>query len=116
MDWPTPETAAMWKNFAGSFAVEAAVTWKEHLHSIAVKWSVPKTPPSGMPLRLYPLQDATVVMSPDGDRLGTTIRALNPARRGLVRAFCGKQQDRLDIRYLGPDDLWLGEADQKSSY
>jgi hypothetical protein len=39
--------------------------------------------------------------------MGSLDAALNPARRGLVRAEVMAEPGRIGLIYFGPDDLWL---------
>ena len=45
------------------------------------------------------------VLSADGTPLGTVQAALNPGRAGLMRAQVSQHVGRIDLTYLGPDDL-----------
>ncbi|PWR21207.1 hypothetical protein [Zavarzinia aquatilis] len=45
------------------------------------------------------------VLAADGGPLGTVQAALNPNRSGLLRAQVATDVAKIDITYLGPDDL-----------
>jgi hypothetical protein len=45
------------------------------------------------------------VLAADGAPLGTLQATINPGQIGLARAHVSHQAGRIDISYLGPDDL-----------
>lgn len=45
------------------------------------------------------------LLSADGTPVGTVQAALNPLRTGLLRAQVAQDVGKIDITYLGPDDL-----------
>jgi len=45
------------------------------------------------------------VLSTDGTPLGTVEAALNPRRAGLLRAQVSHDSNKIDLTYLGPDDI-----------
>lgn len=104
-DWPTPETRALWIDFAQDFAPRDNRTWTERRYDAQAQWhGVP--PPPGAPVTLYHWNNQPLVLSPEGLSLGVLNHPLNPNRRGLVRATVALQPGHLDLSYLGPDDLW----------
>jgi hypothetical protein len=103
-DWPTPETRAMWMEFAQSFTPRANRVWADRRYWAAVTWlGVP--PPPGTPVQLHYWADQLRVLAADGVPLGTLQAALAPGRAGLIRAQVSQDAGRIDIVYLGPDDL-----------
>ncbi|MGO7038109.1 DEAD/DEAH box helicase [Rhizobium acaciae] len=105
-DWPTPETRSLWRDFVQEFAPRASQTWSERTYLANVNWStVPPSP--GSPVSLHHWNGQPLVLSPEGLSYGVVPYALNPARRGLLRATVAAQGGQLDLVYLGPDDLWL---------
>ena len=106
-DWPTVETKQMWTMFVASFEPQAANTWKEHRYWALVNWYLSAPPTAGTPVRLHHLADQTVVLSADGELIGEVNVPLNPSRCGLVRAATSAEPGKIDLSYLGPDDLWL---------
>ncbi len=103
-DWPTAETKAMWMEFAQSFTPRENRTWADRRYWANVAWSG-APPPPGTPVHLHHWNGQPRVLSADGMLLGTVQAALNPARAGLVRAQVSQDVGRIDITYLGPDDL-----------
>ena len=103
-DWPTQETRAMWMEFAQSFTPRANRVWADRRYWPPVTWlGVP--PPPGTPLQLHYWAGQPRVLAADGVPLGTMQAALAPGRAGLVRAQVSQDAGRIDIVYLGPDDL-----------
>jgi DEAD/DEAH box helicase/Helicase conserved C-terminal domain len=106
-DWPTAETKAIWTTFVVGFTPLASNTWKEQKYQADVDWFAGIEPVAGTPVRLHHLNNMPVVLSHDGLPLGNLNASLNPARRGLVRVTMGDKPDKINMSYLGPDDLWL---------
>ena len=104
-DWPTAETKAMWTEFAQSFTPRANRTWANRRYSANVAWAGAPPPPPGTPVQLHHWNSQALVLSADGTPLGTVQAALNPTRAGLVRAQMSQNVGRIDMTYLGPDDL-----------
>ncbi|MGV0036408.1 MAG: helicase-related protein [Candidatus Azotimanducaceae bacterium WSBS_2022_MAG_OTU7] len=105
-NWPTAETSQMWMEFVANFAPAAEVTWAERLYLAGVTWN--STPPlSAMPVRVCIWEGKNLVLSADGTELGTLLSTLNPKKLGLIRASVSRKLGKVNISYLGPDDLWL---------
>ena len=96
----------MWMEFAQSFTPRDNRTWADRRHWVGVTWYGVPLPP-GAPVRLYHWKGQPIILSADGLPVGALQAALNPNRRGLVRAITSQQIGRVDLSYLGPDDLWL---------
>ncbi|TWT14040.1 DEAD/DEAH box helicase [Reyranella sp. CPCC 100927] len=107
-DWPTPETKAMWTAFVTNFIPQTSTTWKDHRYWADVKWNPTALPPAGTPVRVHHIQDRPFILSADGSPIGEANMPLNPSRRGLLRATVSANPGKIDLSYLGPDDLWLG--------
>ena len=103
-DWPTPETKAMWTEFAQSFSPRDNSIWADRRYRANVTWlGVP--PPPGTTVQVHHWAGQPHVLSPDGTLLGSVLAALNPGRVGLVRAQVSQDVTKIDLAYLGPDDL-----------
>ena len=103
-DWPTAETRRMWTEFAQGFTPPENLTWTDRRYWAGVAWyGVP--PPPGTPVRLDHLNGQPTVLSADGLPIGALQTVLNTNRRGLVRAEVAQEIARIDLSYLGPDDL-----------
>lgn len=106
-DWPSAETKAIWTAFVASFAPQTSSTWKDHRYSAEVQWNTEVPPPPGTPIRLHHLDGVLIITSAEGLLIGETDMPLNPLRRGVVRAAASAEAGRIELSYLGPDDLWL---------
>lgn len=106
-NWPTPETADMWRSFRGSFSLHEGAIWKEHSYRVPIIWR--RRPPAGQPVRLceHPVTSEPAVLSDAGVYLGRLEAPLNAARRGLCLASVLADRSGIAISYIGPDDLWL---------
>lgn len=103
-DWPTAETKVMWTEFVQSFIPRENKTWADRRYRANVAWlGVP--PPPDTPVQIHEWAGQPRVLSVDGAPLGTVQAALNHARAGLVRAQVAQDLSKIDITYLGPDDL-----------
>lgn len=103
-DWPTAETRAMWTEFAQSFIPRASRTWADRRYWANVTW-LGAPPPPGTPVSVHDWDGQPRVLAADGGPLGTVQAALNPNRAGQLRAQVATDVARIDITYLGPDDL-----------
>ena len=103
-DWPTAETKAMWTEFVQSFSPRENRTWADRRYWANVAWlSAP--PPPDTPVQVHHWGGQPCVLSADGTPLGTVQAALNSGRAGLMRAQVSQDVGRIDLTYLGPDDL-----------
>jgi hypothetical protein len=105
-NWPTPETKKMWLDFTRQFIQHDSRIWAERNYRANVQWYAVPAPP-GAPLNLYHSKGQPVVLSADGVALGVLNHPLNPNRRGLVCATVSLQAGEVNLRYLGPNDLWV---------
>ena len=103
-DWPTAETKAMWMEFAQSFTPRENRTWADRRYWANVAW-LGAPPPPDTPVQVHHWDGQACVLSADGTPLGTVQAALNPGRAGLMRAQVSQDVGRIDLTYLGPDDL-----------
>ena len=107
-DWPTSETAKMWREFRESYAPRAARIWKKSSLTAQVHWNEGIGPVTvGTALRLWdePESPCTSVFSADFELIGTLRRKLNPSRCGLTIATVGPDPNGVTIKYFGPNDL-----------
>jgi hypothetical protein len=105
-DWPTAETKPMWLDFVYGFVPLDSRTWAERRFFAPVQWSgIPAVP--GAPVRAHHVDGQPWIVSAEGDKLGVMQAPLNPERRGLVRVTVASEPGRVDISYLGPEDLWI---------
>ena len=103
-DWPTVETKSMWTKLVDGFMLQKNRTWTDRRYWYGVVWS--GTPPRpGTPVQLHQRDGQCLVLAADGLPLGILQAALNPNRRGLIRSTVSAEAGRIDLVYLGPDDL-----------
>jgi superfamily II DNA/RNA helicase len=105
-NWPSAPTRPMWLEFAQSFAPAENRTWVDRRYWASVAWQG-APPPPGTPVALHNWNGHPLVVSADGVGLGTLQAALNPNRQGLVRAAVSHDVGKVDLSYLGPNDLWM---------
>ena len=103
-DWPTAETKLMWTNLVQSFMRYENRTWSNRRYWSGVAWS-DDPPRPGTPVQLYQRNGQCLVLAADGLPLGRLQASLNPHRQGMVRATVSAEPGRIDLVYLGPDDL-----------
>ncbi|MDE3812296.1 DEAD/DEAH box helicase [Sinorhizobium meliloti] len=103
--WPTAETRAMWLEFLQEFAPSDKRTWSRRDYLGDIDWFGAPAPP-GTPLGLLHRDGRPLVVAADGRAVGRLPHPLNPKRRGVLRASVGQNVTKLDLSYLGPDDLW----------
>lgn len=103
-DWPSRDSRPIWIEFIQTFASSEERTWANRPYWATISWlSVP--PPPGTIVQLHHWEDRTWVLSADGTPLGTPTVTVKPSRSGLLRAKVAQDVSRIDIEYLGPDDL-----------
>lgn len=103
-DWPTLETKPIWMEFAQSFTPAEKRKWADRRYWANVAW-VGAPPPPGTVVQVHDWAGQPRVLSTDGSLLGTVQAVLNPVRTGLIRAQAAQEVNRIDISYLGPDDI-----------
>jgi superfamily II DNA/RNA helicase len=103
-DWPTTETKAMWAEFMQSFRPSDNRAWADRRYWANVAW-LHAPPPAGTSVQIHDFDGQPRVLAADGAPLGTLQAILNPTRMGLARAHVSQDVSRIDISYLGPDDL-----------
>jgi superfamily II DNA/RNA helicase len=103
-DWPTLETKPIWLEFSQSFTPSEKRTWADRRYWANVAW-LGAPPPPGTPVQVYDWAAQPRVLSTDGAPLGTVQAALNSRRAGLLTAQVAQDVSKIDLTYLGPDDL-----------
>lgn len=105
-NWPTPETAALWREFVRSFENPALRRWKIHDAVFPVLWD--NTPPAPhTPVRVFYDSDRgeTLVYSVELDRLGAIKPSFGKVPAGIILGEVTPQQDGIFGEYLGPNDI-----------
>mgnify|MGYP003600506919 CR=1 FL=1 len=103
-DWPTPETRKMWAEFVQSFEPQENHTWANRAYWGKVTWLNAPPPPS-TPLQLHEWAGEVQVLAVDGTPLGVLQNSINIARKGLLRVKVARDVSKVNITYLGPNDL-----------
>ena len=106
-DWPTAATKPIWLEWVFGFVPPDSRTWSDRRFHAPVKWEILPPPPPGTPVRVHHLGGHPLILSASGERLGRLVAPLNPSRSGLARITVATEPMRLDLSYLGPDDLWV---------
>jgi superfamily II DNA/RNA helicase len=111
-DWPTPETAELWKAFIASFVPPDRAVWNDWTWSPHVTWEQGKTPLATSPVRVVTSPDGAFdwVVSPDHEMLGRLTDRLHVDRKGLVKATVAPDLSHLNLTYIGPNDLTPAQA------
>jgi hypothetical protein len=105
--WPTADSHQLWLSFKESFARKVATNWKEQLLWGTVSWLNGMRPPIGTAIKIRHIEDHAAMFSPEGVRVGTFLSPLNANRRGLLKTVVADEADRVNLVYLGPEDLWV---------
>lgn len=103
-DWPTLETKPIWIEFAQNFTPTEKRTWADRRYWANAAW-LGAPPPPGTVVQVHQWAAQPRLLSADGTPLGTVQAGLNPLRMGLLRAQVAQDVSKIDITYLGPDDL-----------
>ena len=103
-DWPTLETKPVWMEFAQSFIPTERRTWADRRYWANVA-SLRAPLPPGTAVQVHTWAGQPHLLSMDGTPLGTVQATLNPRRAGLLRAKVAQDVSKIDLTYLGPDDL-----------
>lgn len=103
-DWPTAETKGIWDDFVRGFVPRENVTWTDRRYWANVAWTNIPLPP-GTPVQIHHVNGVPLVLAADGIAVGTVIGAISTRRVGLIRAQVAQQLGRIDISYIGPDDM-----------
>lgn len=110
-NWPTPEMSALWRTFVDGMRPELRRSWQKSQEITGVKWYNSFEPKSGLGLRMINVSEGfTQVFGADYEALGELAVTLNPDRCGLLRATVLDGGDKVDLDYLGPDDLLFKSA------
>ncbi len=105
-DWPTPDTASLWRAFADSFRATARTRWEVRPFAFAVRWT-DRPPAPGAVVRV--VHDAatarTTVFSSDWIALGEVQPPLKAHPSGVFRARVAADGSGIGGDYTGPNDL-----------
>jgi len=105
-DWPTAETKHMWLALLQQYESADDFAWAKRVYLGDVSW-FDGPAPANMPVGLYHWEGRPLVLTSDGLAIGSLNHPLNPERRGLLRARVSPDPAKIELTYLGPDDLWV---------
>lgn len=103
-DWPTGETAALWRRFRDEVTGASAPTWKTRSYIRAVDLMPGQTRPANGDYRVE-LDEATHrawIVSPDFRRLASLRRTIKDPHSALYRARFVEGDHRAHIERIGP--------------
>ena len=103
-DWPTAETKAIWIEFVQGFVPHDNQTWTGRQYWSTVVWLSAPPPPNTL-VQIHNWAGQARVLSADGTPLGTVQAPLNISRSGLIRAKVAQDVNKIEMEYLGPEDL-----------
>ena len=106
-EWPTPETAELWRAFLASFVPPDKAVWSDWTFKPRVDWLEGRTPQGGAVVRVVTSPDggADWVLTHDHEMVGTLQDRLHSDRKGVVKATVDIECQHLNINYIGPADL-----------
>jgi hypothetical protein len=106
-NWPTPETASLWRTFVTGLTVSSTEQWTIQNWSANVTWEH-EPPPSGTHVRLLYNQSHQNmrVFSADLEPLGFLPYRWEYEPTGIALGEISDSQHSIAITYLGPSDLF----------
>jgi hypothetical protein len=104
-NWPTPETAQLWRAFVSGLENPAIRKWDVHEFELPVVW-VADPPPVGSPVRIVHdvARHETTIYSVDLERIGYVSAPLSKEPAGVMIATV-TSVNRISGQYLGPPDV-----------
>lgn len=109
-DWPNAEINALWSKLEEDSSQRRSLSWIARTYESDVIWDTDHFLSENTPVHVFQRNGRARVLAPDGHPLGFLQATLNPNRRGLIRARIAAHQDRIQMDYLGPDDLFSEPA------
>lgn len=84
-DWPTAETAEIWRTFVGTFTPPVQAKWADWTCSAPIAWDIDDNDRPGVDdvVRIVASNenDSSLVLAPDHRLLGRLVHPLNPRQR-----------------------------------
>ncbi|MDH4764310.1 DEAD/DEAH box helicase [Pseudomonas sp. CBMAI 2609] len=103
-EWPSRETKHLWTEFSQAFTPVMNRTWVNRRYWANVAWHG-VAPPPGTPIQVVFGTGMPTALSSDGKPLGVLQMPSRPGLAGVLRAQVAQDPIKIDITYLGPDDL-----------
>ena len=105
-NWPTPETATLWRNFVHGVGNPAADKWEIQRFEVAVNWTASAPTPAHPVRLLYGAQSRTIsVYSINMEPLGSLQHRWDSEPAGTFVATVADDRTSLNIIYTGPADF-----------
>lgn len=106
-DWPTPETASLWRTFADGLAVVSTSQWEVHNSDVDMTWSGEPLP-VGSPVRLIYDRAARhmQVFTPELEPVGHLPYHWAREPAGIALGVVADEQKSIDVTYVGPADFF----------
>ena len=103
-DWPTPETAALWRRFRSEITGASAPTWKARTYRRRLRLRQgQQRPPNGVyRVELDPDANQAWVVSPDFRRIAPLRRTVRDSELALYRARFVDDDESAHIERIGP--------------
>jgi len=107
-DWPTPESASLWKSFLQEYAPPEKKVWSIKNATRVARWQDRrKPPPPHIHVKVFNSDGATKLLSATHELLGHLAQPITRDWSGLLMAKVGEQSNTVDLTYYGPDDIDL---------
>lgn len=106
-DWPTRETASLWRTFVGGLAVASMPKWSSYVGKVKVEW-FGEALPSGTEVRLLfsPDKKRMKVYTADLDPVGSLPYGWPVPPSGIALGTVDAEAGFLEVTYLGPADFF----------
>jgi hypothetical protein len=109
-NWPTPETAPLWKAFISGLAVSSTAKWSIQKGSAQVTWHNESPPDASQVRLLYDRSKRDIhVFSTDLEPLGFLPYRWATEPVGVALGEVSDSQTTIAITYLGPSDFFSSE-------
>ena len=103
-NWPTPETADLWRSFVSSTCGDSTRPWSVQSKRFAASWRPGASPQVGAFVRLLKRGAKTAICSPDFTPLGDLKQSL-PNLPGVVFGNVTEGLEEIELTYHGPVSL-----------
>lgn len=104
-DWPTPETAKLWKKFISEYKPVAATTWSSISIQTSVDWFPDYSPFPGALVKLFNDETGlTQILGSDGEKIGQCHIRYDLLNTGIYYTIVNEDTNYLDVVFWGPDN------------
>jgi hypothetical protein len=102
LDWPTPETSNLWRDFVKEFEPKSETTWAPVKSIVSVNWIHAHNSVAGSLVKLWNFEEGnTQVLSSDGAIIGATDYRYKLLEDGIYYANIHDNTNSLDVTYWG---------------